>query len=322
MARLASRREIRRDMVRIRGLLEIRQVAARAGRRGSRELSADMARRAVRIDVLPRQAESSVRVVIEIRGRPPGRRVTRLAARREPGGRMVGSGRPLEIRKMAPAAVHSDSRVPRSHVARRTCRSRVFPRQGEPGLRVVECRRLPGQRGCVASLAGCREARRRVIGIGRLPEIRQMAARAIGGRPGELVVHVTLRAGGRGVLAGEREFRSRIVIERSAVPLARAVARSAVLRESAGRVIRVHCPLVVREVAGVATGGQGREPVVDVALRARGPRMGAGQRKRGLRVIELAVGPCRGGVARGAVQREPRRNVVRILHRLKRRLMA
>ena len=78
------------------------------------------------------------------------------------------------------------------------------------------------------------------------------------------------------------------------------------LRKAACHVIRVFRSLKVLLMAGVASCARQVVVVVDVAVGARARRdgMGTGQRKAGLRVIELAIGPLNGVMALFAGSRE------------------
>ena len=178
--------------------------------------------------------------------------------------------------------------------------------------------------------AGQREARGRVVERGARPVGRRVAERAVlresgslvarrrgvvvlglvaveAGGAGEavVVVDVALRALRGGMRAGEGEARRRMV-ERRAHPLGGVVAQRAVLREPRGFVRRRVGSVVIGEVAIDAGGAGEAVVVVDVALRALGRGMGAGEREARSGVVEFSAHPLRGVVAQGAILRESR----------------
>ena len=106
---------------------------------------------------------------------------------------------------------------------------------------VVEVGPAPGAR-VVAVLARRREARRRVVRVGRAVVVRLMARVAVGRRAGVAAADVAGRAGDPRVRAGQREARL-AVVEAGRLPGGRVVAGRAGRREAGGRVVRVAwCP--------------------------------------------------------------------------------
>ena len=103
--------------------------------------------------------------------------------------------------------------------------------------------------GVMAGLAGLWKTRRGVVRSRRFLIVRQVARHARRRQRRVLAVGVALRAGGRRVLAGERES-SRAVIKRRTEPLNRVVAGIAGLRESGRDVVRIRrCGEVSRMAA-------------------------------------------------------------------------
>ncbi len=92
MAGLAGLREIAGHVVRVRGFLEIRQVATRTRRRCSFKLSSDMAGGAIQCRVRPGQSETC-RQMVKLCPQPTIHAVTILTRGRESAGHMAGLGR-------------------------------------------------------------------------------------------------------------------------------------------------------------------------------------------------------------------------------------
>ena len=112
--------------------------------------------------------------------------------------------------------------IARIRMARRADALRVAVSHGEPS--VIECRARPGS-GRVAGLARRREAGGRVVRIRRARVIGLVAAVAgCRQRAGVVAVHVAVRAGNRGVRAGQRE-RGVVVVERGVSPSGGVVAQ-------------------------------------------------------------------------------------------------
>ena len=232
MAVLAGLREIRRDVVRIVGVLEVRQVAGHARGAAQGVVVVDVA-----VGAEPRrhgmQAGQSKtgRGVVEHAIGPQVRVVALLAGGRESrccvghwGIRIVviglvarNAGRIRNVVIVVDVAIRA---LPRRH--------HVIAGQRERGLRVIKGRRLPGA-GRVASIARLGESSRDVIRIGRVLEVLEMARNA--GRAGQIVVPIdvavrTLPRRHR-VHAGQREVH-RAVIKGRRRPSARGMALRAV----------------------------------------------------------------------------------------------
>jgi hypothetical protein len=103
--------------------------------------------------------------------------------------------------------------------------------------------------GRVTGLACRGESTRNVIRVPGGLEIRHVTGGAIGGGPGELAVHVALRASNIHVSAGQSELSQRIVIELRAGPLHGGMAALAGGREAGGSVIRIFRVPEIRNVA-------------------------------------------------------------------------
>jgi len=106
----------------------------------------------------------------------------------------------------------------------------MFPGERELRRIVIEDRARPLRRR-MARFASLREASRRVVWIGRLLEVRQMARRTSSAESGVFPADVAGGAGNRRVFAGQWEFRG-VVVERGSGPLRGGVARFARGREA------------------------------------------------------------------------------------------
>ena len=143
----------------------------------------------------------------------------------------------------------------------------------------------------MALLAGLREVRRDVIGIGRALEILQVAAHARRAVQVVVVVNVAVRAlpRGNGVCVGQRKSHRR-VIELGIQPVIRAMALFASRSKLCCDMVRVGCTLEVRGVAGIAIGRHrlklaGRRAfVAGIAVHRR---MRPGQRKAIVMLLHL-----------------------------------
>src|SRR4051812_543122 len=143
----------------------------------------------------------------------------------------------------------------------------------------------------MASLAGCREPGRNVVGARRLLEIRQVARDTIRRSACKFIIHVALTARDGYVGTGESEARGG-VIKLSSGPLHRRMTGLTCSRKSGGHVVRVRR---LREVSLVATDTRCRSSSVlaaDVTLRALHGGMYAGQRERRVVVIECRRNPA------------------------------
>ena len=175
--------------------------------------------------------------------------------------------------------------------------ARIAMVQVEPG--VIE-RTIGPLDGVVTRGAGSRESRRDVIRVCRVLIVRPVAPVAVRGQRRVVVVDVAIDAGARRhqVRTGQREPRL-AVIKRGVGPFHSVVTDLARLRKPCLGVVRAVGVVVVGQVAGDARRIFQRVIVVDVAVLALARRhhVGSGQRPTGLRVVELAIGPCRCVVA-------------------------
>jgi len=125
------------------------------------------------------------------------------------------------------------------------------------------------------------------------------------GRGGQVVVVSDMAIGALpwwdGVQPGQREVRE-VVVERCVRPRSRAVTQLASLRKAGGDVVRIHCALIILQMA-VHAGGAGQVVVVvDVTVGALARRDGVAprERKTGRAVIELGIEPGVGAMTKGA----------------------
>jgi len=116
----------------------------------------------------------------------------------------------------------------------------------------------------VAVLAGLRESRLNVVGIGRTLEVRQVAGNASRVRQVVVAVEVALGAWGRYVCPGQRETRFRM-IETCVRPGSCVVTVCAGGWNARLRVVGIGCALIVRHVARSAIRWSSREPAIDMA---------------------------------------------------------
>lgn len=141
-----------------------------------------------------------------------------LAILRESRLHMVGAGGLVVIGHVATRALDRHCREVVVHVAQQAYGGHVRTSQREGRLIVIEIGRLPC-RGGVTRIASLREARLHVARIRCLGEVRHVAARALQGRSGELVVDMALRADKRDVRARQGELGGGVVIEFRAIPV-------------------------------------------------------------------------------------------------------
>lgn len=83
--------------------------------------------------------------------------------------------------------------------------------------------------------------------------------------------------------------------------------------ESGRHMIRIRRALIIHLVAGIAVCRRTREHVVDVATGAGNVDVRAGQRERGVVVVERSARPTRRVVADGTVGRKSSRRVTRVI---------
>jgi len=179
---------------------------------------------------------------------------------------------------------------------------------------VVELRVRPVA-GVVALLAGLREIRSNVIGIGRTLEVLQVAGHAGSAAQVVVIVDVAVGAGAwrHRVQTVERKP-STVVVELRVHPVAAVVALLAGLREVRSNVIWVRSSLEVFHVARHARFSGQIVVIVNVAVGtgAWRHRVQAGERKSSAVVIELRVSPVAGVVALLAGLREVRSRMIGI----------
>lgn len=203
MAYRTIRGETRIFVVGIRRRVVRREVTGTALLCGPGVLAVDVTLLAGGRHVLACQWEFCLRVV-ELRSFPLRGCVARLAGRGETSRFVVRVGGPVERIDMARDAVLWRPAEPSVNVALRALRRTVLSSERE--LRVVECSALP-LRSCMAQCAIGGEARSLVVRIRRRVVCRQMARIALLRSSRVLAVDMALLAGGRCVLACQREVR-------------------------------------------------------------------------------------------------------------------
>ena len=309
VAEAAVLREPRGDVIRIRRLLELRQMTSRALRSKACELSADMTTRAGSGRMLARQRELCGGVVIEHCPSPLRRGVTRFTRLRETRRGMIRIRGLLEIRQVAGRTGCAQSRELAASMAARACCRCVFPCERELRRIVIERCSVP-LRGRVAGFASGRESC--VVWILRSLVVRQVAGGTRGTQSRELASHMASRAGRCRMFPRQWEL-GRVVIEGRTGPLRGGVTRFARLWKSRRCVVRVASLLEIGQVASGASGADSRKLAADMAARAGGRGMFAGQRELSVRiVIEPGPQPLRRGVAALAGLRKSRRRMIRI----------
>jgi len=179
---------------------------------------------------------------------------------------------------------------------------------------VIESGSQPAGR-AVAGDARGRETNRNVIRVGRACVVQLVAAVAVRGHGGVVVVHVATGARDRRMRTRQRERRV-VVIERGRTPCRRAVTHVALLREPGARVIWVRRPFEVVQVArhtsraGQAV-GPGRAVGGVMALIALQGNVRPRQGPPSHGVVEARWSPCRRAVADFALLRQTASHVVR-----------
>jgi len=186
--------------------------------------------------VCARQSETGAGM-IEGGARPGCRGVTRVTGRRKACLHVVGVGSAVVVLHVAGRTGPAGQVVVAIDVTLRTGQRSVRAREGKPGAVVIEGRIAPC-RGVMTGLATGRKLCLPMVGISGAVVVLHVAGRT--SRTGQVVVSVgmTLRALQPGVPAGERKAHG-VVIEAGRLPRARAMARLAGLRESAGYVIGI-----------------------------------------------------------------------------------
>ncbi len=285
----AIRREASLHVIRIRGFVEIRDVARSTVLRRSRVLSINVATGARHGNVSTGQREGRERVVIESRRRPRRSRMTSLAGRGERCRHMVRSLRRGVVLHVTTGARGVERCVLPAHVTGTAID--LGMRAGQRKLRevVIERSGLPGARR-VTHLAGSWHAGRHMIRAGGLVVILQVTARAIRARPLVLASDVASRAFQCRVRACQSEPCELSVIEARGEPGIHAlVAGDAVGRKAQCFVVRGGRLLVHGRVTGIAVCRESAELPDGRALMARiaiESRVGTEQRE----AIEVFAG--------------------------------
>lgn len=318
VATVASRREVRLDVVRTGRALVVRHVAVGASPVGDIVIAelGGVALYALHRRMGARQRETR-RSMIERRPAPPGRRrMARLARLREVSRDVAGIVRVVEIIQVArnTRGVRKAEVVIR--MALRAKHIRVRARQREPGSGVIETGRTGpiDNRRAVAEGTVVRESGGLVGWVVGVVEVRKVAADAGSIRQAEVVVGVARRALLCGVGANQRKAGCGMV-ERGAVPIGCGVAQRTIQREAPCLVGRVGRAVKVRQVA-VDAGAAGQPKVViRVALGALHTVMRTSQSETGGGVVEVGdTGPVelRHAVANRAVRGIASRKVRRV----------
>ena len=242
--------------------------------------------------------------------------MTRTAGLGEVRRDMVGSGGALVILEVTGYARRAVQAVVVVDVAigARAWWHRVHSGQRETGAGVVKRRVHPVSR-VVTGIAGLREIRRHVVGIGSALIILEVAAHAGGAVQAVVVVDVAISAGPwrHGVHSGQREPGA-VVVEGRIHPVRGVVTLIAGLREVGRHVVGIRRPLIVLEVASDASGAVQTVVIVDVAIGAgsRWHRVHSGERESGGGVVKRRVHPVSRVVTGIAGLREVGRHVVGI----------
>ena len=313
VALLASLREARTHVVRIRGALEILQVAVHARRicAGQAVVVVDVALRALHGRMRTGEREASGGV---IKGRivPGGRVVTLLASLGNSRRDVIRVRRPLEILHVTADArgIRAAEVVVAVDVALRALHGGVRPGQGEAGRGVIKGRIVPRAR-VVTLLTRRRESGLHVIGIGCAVEVLDVTRSAIRSRAHKLAINVALRTTDAYVRTGQRKLRESIVIECGRIPGAGVMASLAASGEAGLRMRRIIGLVEIRHVAPDAGGWGANELVARVAGVAVERCMSSGQGEAGeLQVVELRSHPVVHRVALFASRRQMQRDVI------------
>jgi len=303
-------RETRCHVIWIRGFPEIREMASSARCRSSLENVVGVALDA--FDGLVRASERKRGfVVIEARALPLSRGVAGIARGGESGSRMIWIRGCVELLEMAGGAVLGRACELVVDVTLSALHGGVRAGQSEGRLAVIEGRAFP-LRGGMADIALGGEARRRVIGIRSFVEILQVTARAVLRHSPELAARVARCARHGGMRAGEFELAD-VVIELGVLPVRGRMTGVALGGDVALRVRRVCGLLEVRQVATRAINGRALESVVHMAGGTLHGLMRAGERERSAVVIERRSLPTDIRVTGGAIVRESRGGMRRVL---------
>lgn len=304
MAALALRGEIAQPVIRVRRLIKIPQMAARAIRRRPSELPAHVATRAGRRDVFSHQRKPRLAIVIEHRALPRRRVVAQLALLRKARLHVIRLFGRREVRQMATDAFRRRPRKSPIHVALRTSYRRMTPRQRKLRHHVmVELGTLKRVEPMTV-LTPRRQSRRPMIQRPRIQVILLMARDTLRAQSPE---HPRRRApmariaGHCRVSPKQRKpVRVRLHLFHRRPPPEHRVAALAILAKLTAMQIRVTVGALVSNV---------RENLGDMARRTRDVLVQATQRILGLRIV-VKLGyrtgrfPARCGMAIRARDRE------------------
>ncbi len=194
-------REARRDVIRIRRAVVVGEVATVAGGRRALVDVVLVALGALDRSMRPGEGGLRRRRVVELGALPLCRRMADGAVLREARSHVVWIRSLVEVRQVATVAGGRRTGVLAVNVARRALSVAVRAGERESGLGMVELGSLP-LHSRMTDRAVFGEARRGVAGIGRLVEVRQMAAFARGRRSPEHIVLMALRTLDRSVRSG------------------------------------------------------------------------------------------------------------------------
>lgn len=256
--------------------------------------------------VLARERELGGSVVIEACSGPLCRGVAHGAVLGESARgvrRVEGLG---EVGAMAIGAFRRCAGPLAANVALGAIDSGVGATELEPRQVVVEFRVFP-LGGRMAVLAGAGEASTRVVGIGRLFKVRQVATGTVHRRAREAARRMAARAVADGsVRSRQSELRGGVVIELCSLPGLCRMAEGAIARKVGSGVIGDFCGVEVGAVTTETVGGSAfvLERVVTGVAFQRGVTPGEGVSGEGL-VVEFRLAPGIEGVAAFAVGGEP-----------------
>lgn len=284
-------REIRTGMARTRSLVVIGHVTAFARGWDRLEISGQVALPALNRIVRTRQCEARSRRVIKAGRRPSCGCVTQRAIGWEASRYVVGIGSCFEVVKVACCAILRSAGKAASCVALVALHTRVCANKRECGLRVIECRVLPGRRRVALGAIRC-EASLDVVRIIRVLKILLVAANASRRRPGKLSVFVASRACHVGVSSCQRKSKL-VVVHLNSCPTRSRMALRTVSCKLRRRMWRIRSVLKICLMAANASGGSAHKASVDVARSTRDCHVCARQWEVGERVvIKLRVHPA------------------------------
>jgi len=253
---VAHRAVLRQSRARVVGILRVVVIGLVARRTGGGQrgvLAVCVTTLAIGGRVRSRQRKAGL-AVIKDGAFPLSRRMTERAILWKSRPDVVGIARIVEIVHMARRTRCGKTRVLAIAVADLAIHTGMCPGQREFGLRVIECRPCPLDRG-VASGAVLRKGGGCVIRAFRVGEVCQMAGSAAGAGAFVLIVLVALIAGQRYVRAGQRIGGGLAVIEKnSPLPLGRRVTQRAVLWKAGGHVVGIFRIREILQMAGNTAG--------------------------------------------------------------------